>query len=144
MQRASTGFTLIEILVVVLIIGLLTTILATNLLGRADEAKIQLATTQLRNVERSLELYKIDNGRFPSNDQGLDALVREPTTDPLPRHYQRGGYMRADALTDPWGEPFRYRQPGEHNTYSFDLYSLGPDGIEGGEGDIVSWETTPS
>ncbi|MFQ5697479.1 MAG: type II secretion system major pseudopilin GspG [Myxococcota bacterium] len=144
MPRPPKGFTLIEILVVVLIIGLLTTILATNLLGRADEAKIQLATTQLRNLERSLELYKIDNGRYPTQDQGLDALVHEPSTEPLPRHYPRGGYLRSDALTDPWGVPFRYRQPGERNPYSFDLYSLGPDGVEGGDGDIVNWESSPS
>jgi general secretion pathway protein G len=138
----TRGFTLIEILVVVLIIGLLTTVLATNLIGRAEEAKTKLARTQVRNLTDQLELYRLDNGRYPSEAQGLDALVREPSSEPRPRNYPPGGYVKSDALLDPWGNVYQYRVPGEHNAHSFDLYSFGPDGAEGGEGvdaDIVNW-----
>jgi general secretion pathway protein G len=146
MTRSSPGFTLIEILVVVLIIGLLSAVLATNLIGRADDAKIQLAATQIRNLEQSLELYRLDNGRYPSSEQGLEALVREPSTEPRPRRYPAGGYVKRDGLVDPWGAPYEYQQPGEWNSHSFDLSSLGADGLEGGEGnaaDITNWETEP-
>lgn len=143
-DRRTAGFTLIEIMIVVMIIGLLTTLLATQLIGRADDAKITLAGTQLRKLEQSVELYKFDNGRYPTTDQGLEALVRKPSSEPLPRRYPPGGYARSDDLRDPWSMPFQYRFPGGHNTHSFDLYSLGPDGLEGGEGaaaDIVNWDT---
>jgi general secretion pathway protein G len=137
------GFTLIEILVVVLIIGLLSAVLATNLLSRADDAKVQLAATQIRNLEQSLEMYRLDNGRYPTSDQGLEALRREPTSDPRPKRYPPGGYVKRDGLEDPWGAPYQYRIPGEHNSHSFDLYSFGRDGAEGGEGpesDITNWD----
>jgi general secretion pathway protein G len=146
MTRASPGFTLIEILVVVLIIGLLSAVLATNLIGRADDAKIQLAATQIRNLEQSLELYRLDNGRYPTSEQGLEALVREPASEPRPRRYPPGGYVKSDGLIDPWGMPYEYQFPGEWNTHSFDLSSFGADGLEGGEGnsaDITNWDTEP-
>ena len=139
----TDGFTLIEILVVVLIIGLLTTVLATNLIGRAEEAKIKLAATQIKTLSDQLELYRLDNGRYPSESQGLGALVRMPSSDPQPRRYPPGGYVRSDSIIDPWNGPYQYRMPGQHNTHSFDLSSLGPDGIEGGEGaseDIGNWD----
>ena len=146
MTRSSQGFTLIEILVVVLIIGLLSAVLATNLIGRADDAKIQVAATQIRNIEQSLELYRLDNGRYPTAQQGLAALVREPTSEPRPRRYPPGGYVKRDALQDPWGSPYEYQLPGDQNSHSFDLSSFGADGLEGGEGnaaDIVNWDTEP-
>ena len=141
-ERNVAGFTLMEILVVVLIIGLLTTVLATNLLSRADDAKIQLAQTQIRQLEMQLEMYKLDNGRYPSEDQGLAALVREPSGEPRARHYPPGGYVKADAVIDPWDTPYQYRRPGQHNAHSFDLYSLGPEGTEGTDGggtEIANW-----
>lgn len=141
--RTDYGFTLIEILVVVLIIGLLTTYLATNLIGRAEEAKITLARSQLRTLGDQLELYRLDNGRYPNDSQGLEALVREPSAEPSPKRYPPGGYVKADAIIDPWGNPYQYRVPGDFNTHSFDLYSFGPDGTEGGDGtdsDIVNWD----
>ncbi len=144
-SQSDDGFTLLEILVVVLIIGLLSTVVAVNLLGRADDAKIQLAATQVRQLEQSLEMYRLDNGRYPTAEQGLEALVREPTSAPEPRRYPPGGYVKRDALNDPWGAPLEYRVPGQHNTHSFDLYSLGPDGTEGGEGhdaDVVNWDVS--
>ena len=146
MTRSSQGFTLIEILVVVLIIGLLSAVLATNLIGRADDAKIQLAATQIRNIEQSLELYRLDNGRYPTAEQGLAALVREPASEPRPRRYPPGGYVKRDALLDPWGSPYEYQFPGDQNAHSFDLSSFGADGLDGGEGnaaDIVNWDTEP-
>jgi general secretion pathway protein G len=143
-ERDEAGFTLLEVLVVVLIIGLLMTVVATNLLGRADEAKVTLAGTQIRQLEQALEMYRLDNGRYPSADQGLEALVREPAGDPRPKRYPPGGYVKRDALTDPWSTPYQYRFPGSHNAHSFDLLSFGADGTEGGEGtsgDIVNWDT---
>jgi general secretion pathway protein G len=147
MNRRNQGFTLIEILVVVLIIGLLTAVLATNLFSRADDAKYQLAKTQLRQLEQSLELYRLDNGRYPSADQGLEALVREPSIEPRPRRYPAGGYVKRESISDPWGMVYQYRLPGSYNTHSFDLMSFGPDGLEGGEGsdaDIGNWDVEPA
>ncbi len=143
-ERRDAGFTLLEILVVVLIIGLLMTVVATNLLGRADDAKVTLASTQIRQLEQALEMYRLDNGRYPSEDQGLEALVREPAGEPRPKRYPPGGYVKRDALSDPWSAPYQYRIPGSHNAHSFDLLSFGADGTEGGEGtsgDIVNWDT---
>jgi general secretion pathway protein G len=141
-RRISAGFTLIEILVVVLIIGLLTTVVATNLIGRAERAKISLARTQLKTLSDQLELYRLDNGRYPSEGQGLEALVRPPGGD-APPNYPRGGYVKARSLKDPWGSPYEYRVPGTYNSHSFDLFSFGPDGVEGGEddnADITNWD----
>jgi general secretion pathway protein G len=144
--QSSEGFTLLEILVVVMIIGLLTTILATNLIGRSVDAQIQLTGTQIRQIEQALEMYRLDSGRYPTADQGLSALVREPSSDPRPRRYPPGGYVKPDMLTDPWDNPYQYRVPGEHNPHGFDLFSFGPDGTEGGEGqdsDITNWSSEP-
>lgn len=143
-KAPDDGFTLLEILVVVMIIGLLSTILVTNLVGRSVDAQIQLTATQVRQIEQALEMYRLDAGRYPTSEQGLGALVREPGSDPRPRRYPPGGYMRSKSLTDPWGNPYQYRVPGDHNGHSFDLFSFGPDGVEGGEGsdaDIVNWDT---
>lgn len=145
-RHCEAGFTLIEILIVVLIIGMLAAIITTNLIGRTEGAKIQLAATQIRQLEQSLEMYRLDNGRYPTSDQGLAALVREPDSEPRPRRYPPGGYVKRDALTDPWGAPYQYSAPGDQNTHSFDLFSYGPDGIEGGEdtnADITNWDTEP-
>ena len=142
-NRNSEGFTLIEILIVVGIIGLLASVLVTNLIGRAGQAKIDLTSTQIRQLEQALEMYKLDNGRYPTENQGLAALVRAPSGDPAPRRYNPGGYVKRDAITDPWGMDYQYRMPGAHNTHSFDLSSVGPDGVEGGEdeaADITNWD----
>ncbi len=149
MKQRNSGFTLIEILVVVLIIGLLSAVLATNLFSRADDAKFQIARTQLRQLEQSLELYRLDNGRYPSAEQGLEALVREPTSEPLPRRYPAGGYVKRESISDPWGLVYQYRLPGSYNSHSFDLMSFGPDGIEGGDlggaaDDIGNWDVEPA
>ncbi len=145
-DRRTQGFTLIEILIVVGIIGLLASVLITNLIGRAGQARVDLTSTQIRQLEQALEMYKLDNGRYPTEEQGLAALVRAPSSEPIPRRYNPGGYVKAESITDPWGMRYQYKKPGAHNTHSFDLFSFGPDGVEGGEGesaDITNWDTEP-
>ncbi len=143
-RAADAGFTLLEIMIVVMIIGLLMTAIATQLLGRAQQAQVELAATQMQQIVQSLELYRLDNGRYPTTEQGLAALVREPASEPAPRRWAPGGYAKRKLLMDPWGETYQYTRPGVHNARTFDLYSYGPDGLEGGEAadaDIVNWDT---
>ena len=139
------GFTLIEIMVVVLIVGLLMTVLATNVFRRLGGAQADIARLQVSKLSQQLELYKLDNGTYPTSEQGLAALVHEPTTEPRPRRYPEGGYVSAKDLLDPWQMPFKYERPGKNNARSFDLYSFGADGQPGGEGEnaeIGNWEVT--
>jgi general secretion pathway protein G len=142
-HRRNEGFTLIEIMAVVIIIGLLTGIVGTAIFSRVDQGKVTTAKAQISNLESVLELYRMDNGRFPTTEQGLEALVREPAGEPAPRNYPPGGYLRGGQLPiDPWGEPYHYESPGQHNQHSFDLWSHGSDGSAGGEGtdsDIGNW-----
>ncbi len=132
------GFTLIEIMAVVVIMGMLMATLAVGISGQIDKARIATTRTKLTRIEQALEFYQMDNARFPTSDQGLEALVREPTAPPAPRSYTPGGYIKEDGLEDPWGTPFQYRIPGTNNPHSFDLWSLGPDGVEGSD-DIANW-----
>lgn len=139
------GFTLIEIMVVVLIVGLLMTVLATNVFRRLGGAQADIARLQVSKLSQQLELYKLDNGTYPTTEQGLDALVHEPTIEPRPRRYPDGGYVSSKDLLDPWQMPFKYERPGKNNARSFDLYSFGADGQPGGEGEnaeIGNWEVT--
>jgi len=129
---------------VVVIMGMLMATLTVVVTGRIDNARIQTAKSQVVRIEQALEFYRLDNARFPSSDQGLDALHTKPSSPPEPRAYQPGGYIKRDNLLDPWGEPFRYQIPGNQNSHSFDLWSLGPDGQEGND-DIANWsEAQPS
>ncbi len=142
----QAGFTMLEILIVVTIIGALMAIVANRFLDRQVDAKVSLAGTQMLQLEQALELYRMDNGRYPTSDQGLEALVREPSTGPTPKRYPPGAYVSANLLLDPWQETFHYRLPGDHNQHAFDLFSFGPDGQEGGESlnaDIVNWDVGP-
>ena len=143
-MRRNAGFTLIEIMIVVMIVGLLMTTIATQLIGRAQRAQVDLARTRMLQVEQALELYRLDNGRYPTTQQGLLALAEEPTSEPLPRRYSPGGYTNRDLLEDPWGAPYQYEYPGINNGRGFDLHSYGPDGVQGGtddDADIVNWDT---
>jgi len=139
-ERAGrrAGFTLIEIMAVVVIMGMLMATLAVGIAGQIDKARISTAKAKITRLEQALEFYQMDNARFPTTDQGLEALVTKPSSPPVPRSFTPGGYMKPDGLEDPWGQLFEYRVPGEHNPHSFDLWSLGPDGEEGGD-DIANW-----
>jgi general secretion pathway protein G len=141
--RRQDAFTLLEIMVVVLIIGMLMAVIAPRIFGRFGQAKRDIARVQVTQIASSLELYKLDNGHYPTNEQGLDALVHEPTSEPRARQYPAGGYIASKALVDPWQTPFHYERPGKNNPQSYDLYSFGDDGAAGGEGDnadIGNWE----
>jgi general secretion pathway protein G len=141
--RRRRGFTLIEIMAVVLIIGLLGTIVGTAIFSQIDRARVTTTRAQLKQIEAALDFYRMDNGRYPTTEQGLDALVREPTIEPLPRNFRPEGYLQGGQVPrDPWGTPYEYLAPGQHNSFSFDLWSHGADSQPGGEGtdsDIGNW-----
>ncbi len=133
------GFTLLEIMVVIVILGLLVSIVAPNVLQNQDRAMVEKAKADISVLEQALDMYKLDNHVYPTTDQGLDALVKKPSSSPEPRNYRSDGYIKR-LPQDPWGNPYQYLQPGEHG--AFDLYSTGADGDEGGEGlasDIGNW-----
>ena len=138
--RGRSGFTLIEIMVVIVILGLLAALVVPKLIGRTEEAKKTQARVQIRNIEQALGLFKLDNGFYPATDQGIEALVKIPAAGRIPKNYRKDGYM--DRLPkDPWGNPYVYVSPGAHGDY--DISSYGADGAPGGEGedgDINSWD----
>jgi len=139
-NRKQTGFTLLEIMVVLVIIGILATAVMLNIGGDVDRATITRAKADISTLTTALERYKMDNFVYPSTEQGLPALVRKPTSDPEPRNYKQGGYVNK-LEKDPWGRDYQYVFPGEHG--EFDLFSLGADGQLGGDGanqDIGNWD----
>ena len=125
------GFTLIEIVVVVVIIGLLAAMVAPRVMQRTDDAKIVRVANDIRAIEASLNLYKLDNFNYPSTEQGLAALVTKPLGAPEPKNWKQGGYLRS-LPKDPWGNEYQYANPGNDGS-PFDLYSFGADGKIGGE-----------
>jgi general secretion pathway protein G len=137
------GFTLIEIMVVIVILAMLAALVGPKLMGRTDDAKVTDAHVQIKNIETALKFYKLDNGSYPSTEQGLGALVAKPTVGLIPKNYKDGGYLESKKVPkDPWGNDYLYVSPGEHGDY--DLFSYGADGAKGGDGknaDITSWET---
>lgn len=141
-MRNATGFTLLEILVVVFILSLLAAIVAPQFIGRTEDAKIADVKVQIRNFETALEMFKLDNGFYPSTEQGLEALIEEPATGRAPANYRAEGYLKRKRIPlDPWGTPYIYLSPGEEGDY--DITSLGADGLDGGEGndaDINNWD----
>jgi general secretion pathway protein G len=145
MQRthATRGFTLIEIMAVVLIIGLLTGVVGFQIFAQVDKGRVVAARTQLNSFEGGLESYRMDNGRFPNTEQGLESLFTAPTSEPAPRNYQPGGYLKGGREPmDPWGNGYFYESPGQHNPHSVDIWSQGADGQPGGEAvdaDIGNW-----
>ena len=141
-RRNISGFTLIEIMVVVVILGLLAVLVAPRVIGRLATAKDKAARAQIELLGTTLDLYRADNGNYPTTEQRLEALWTRPATPPEPRNWA-GPYLRKRVPLDPWGNPYVYRSPGETNPQSYDLSSLGSDGAPGGEGedaDIRSWE----
>ena len=128
-RSRAGGFTLIEILVVVVIIGILGAVIVPNLLSRPDQARITAAKADLRQIANALEMYRLDNFHYPSTEQGLQALVSRPAGFPEPKNWNGDGYVKS-LPTDPWGSPYVY----ERLSSQFTLFSLGADGVEGGEG----------
>ena len=127
----SQGFTLIEIIVVVVIIATLAAMVAPNVMKRTDDAKLARVASDLRAIEASLNLYKLDNFNYPTTEQGLQALVTKPTGNPEPKNWKQGGYLR-NVPEDPWGNEYQFLSPGASGG-DFDLYSFGADGKTGGE-----------
>jgi general secretion pathway protein G len=140
--KNRAGFTLIEIMVVIVILAMLAALVGPKLIGRTDDAKIQTTRTQIGSLETALKLYKLDNGTYPSTEQGLNALVSKPTVGVIPKSYKDGGYLEKKQVPkDGWGNDYLYISPGEHGDY--DLFSYGADGAKGGDGknsEISNWE----
>jgi general secretion pathway protein G len=141
-KRVEHGFTLIEILIVIVILGILAGLIVPRIMGRPEEARRMKARVQIESIETALKLYKLDNGVYPSTEQGLQALVEPPTIGQAPRKWREGGYLEKGKVPrDPWDNDYVYLSPGLQG--DFDLISYGPDGEPGGEGrdaDINNWE----
>jgi general secretion pathway protein G len=138
-RRAAGGFTLIEIMVVVVILGILAAVIVPKLAQEPEKARQAKAKQDIRALESALELYKLDNFYYPSTQQGLEALVQRPEGEPPAKNWKQGGYVK-QLSKDPWGNPYQYLNPGAKG--DFDLFSLGADGKPGGEGpdaDIGNW-----
>jgi general secretion pathway protein G len=137
-RQPNRGFTLVEVMVVVVILGILAVLIVPRVLGRTDEARIAAAKHDIAALMQSLKLYRLDNGRYPTNEQGLQALVARPQAQPLPPNWKP--YLD-NVPKDPWGNPYQYLNPGVHG--EIDVFSLGADGQPGGTGadlDIGSWQ----
>jgi general secretion pathway protein G len=137
-RKSNEGFSLIELIVVLVILGLLAAVVAPRVYQRLAQGRHQIAKIQIKEIEGALQLFSFDVGRFPTSGEGLEALVRNPGN----LEAWKGPYLsKSEVPLDPWSKPYVYRCPGQHD--EFDLFSFGPDGIEGGEGenaDIVSWK----
>jgi len=143
MRKTDNGFTLIELMVVIVILGILAGLIVPRIMGRPEEARRMKARVQMESIETALKLYKLDNGLYPTTEQGLQALVEAPTVGSLPKKWREGGYLEKGKIPkDPWGNEYIYLSPGLHG--EFDIMSYGADGQPGGEGigaDVNSWET---
>ncbi len=139
-----SGFTLIELMVVLVILGLLATFIGPAILGKPDEARVIKTKNDMSAIETALKMYKVDNSLYPSTEQGLGALIEKPTIDPIPRNWNSSGYMDLTELPiDPWGNQFLYRSPTDVEDRDYEIISYGADGKEGGTGvsaDIKSFE----
>jgi general secretion pathway protein G len=142
MTKGVRGFTLLELLVVISVIAILAALVSPMIFRNVGDAKVAATKAQVEMLGLALDAYRLDNDYYPSTEQGLEALVRIPSSDPLPRNW-RGPYLKKGVPLDGWGRRFLYRSPGEKNPESYDLTSLGRDGLPGGIGedaDVASWE----
>lgn len=141
-RRAARGFTLIEIMVVITILGILAALIVPRVVGRTDDARIAAAKQDVAQLMSALKLYRLDNGRYPTSEQGLKALLEKPTLDPIPNNWKTGGYIERSTLPrDPWGKEYQFLSPGLKG--EVDIYSFGRDGQVGGEGpdaDVGNWQ----
>ena len=136
MASRSSGFTLIELLLVMVILAILASLIIPMFVGRAEQARVTAAQTDISNISSALDTFEIDNGRYPTTSEGLMALIRRP---PGMTNWH-GPYLKGNSVpTDPWGHPYQYRCPGQHSKDGYDLWSLGPTGQEGGPGEITNW-----
>lgn len=140
-RQQDAGVTLIEMMVVLVIIAIIAALIVPNVIGRPDEARVTVAKSDIRTLAASLELYRLDARRYPTTEQGLDALVHRPVLDPVPETWAEGGYL-AVLPEDPWGNPYIYAAPGQSG--AFDLISYGADGVAGGEGVNADLSNTPA
>ncbi len=142
-MKRQKGFTLIEIMVVVIILGLLAGLVLPRIMGSEEEAKIKTTRVQIRSLENALDSFKLDNGFYPTTDQGLEALIKKPETGRIPNKWKEGGYLKPARIPkDPWGGDYHYFSPGSEGR-EYEIISYGPDGEPGGEGknaDIESWK----
>jgi general secretion pathway protein G len=139
LKKRRRGFTLLELMIVMVLLGVLAAIAVPTYLGRADAARVQKVTADFSTIATALSLYKLDNATLPTTEQGLAALVAKPALDPVPLRYKSGGYIN-DLPLDPWGRTYLYLYPGRESGREYDLYTLGADGKTGGGGqdaDIV-------
>ncbi|HSN63798.1 MAG TPA: type II secretion system major pseudopilin GspG [Azonexus sp.] len=139
LRKSHSGFTLIEVMIVIVILGVLAALIVPKVMGRPDEARIAAARQDIFTIMQSLKLYKLDNRRYPTTEQGLAALVQKPSQAPLPQNWSAGGYLER-LPNDPWGQPYQYLNPGLHG--EIDVMSFGADGQPGGQGvdaDIGNW-----
>ncbi|MDH4585348.1 type II secretion system protein GspG [Pseudomonas sp. BN415] len=140
LRRNQSGFTLIEIMVVVVILGILAALVVPQVMNRPDQAKITVAKGDIKAIGAALDMYKLDNFAYPNTQQGLEALVSRPSGNPPAKNWNKDGYLKKLPV-DPWGNPYQYLSPGSKGAY--DLYSLGADGKEGGsenDADIANWD----
>jgi general secretion pathway protein G len=140
LRRSQSGFTLIEIMVVVVILGILAALVVPQVMNRPDQAKVTVAKGDIKAIGAALDMYKLDNFAYPSTQQGLEALVSRPSGNPPAKNWSKDGYLKKLPI-DPWGNTYQYLSPGSKGTY--DLYSLGADGKEGGsdnDADIANWD----
>ncbi|MGD8697647.1 MAG: type II secretion system major pseudopilin GspG [Gemmatimonadales bacterium] len=141
-RLGQEGLTLIEIVVVIIVLGLLAGLVGPQIIGRVSEAKTSTAQTQIELFSVALDNYRLDNGRYPTTEQGLQALRQKPVSEPVPYNW-RGPYLQKEIPLDPWGQPYVYRSPGDVNSTTYDLLTLGRDGQPGGEdedADVTSWQ----
>ncbi len=139
-KQLTKGFSLLEILVVLVIMGILVSLVAPTVLNRVDDARLQKAQADFKAIETALKIYHLDNFNYPSSEQGLQALVSRPTDDPEPRNWKQGGYL-PELPIDPWGNEYLYLYPGENG--EFDIYTLGADRTAGGDAqnaDLGNWK----
>jgi len=132
-RHARGGFTLIELMIVVAILGLLAWVLVPRIMERPDEARRVRAQMDIKTIESALKLYKIDNGTYPTTEQGLSALIKKPEQDPVPKNWREGGYLEGTVIKDPWGNPYEYFSPGSDGS-DYEIISYGYDGKQGGTG----------